>query len=214
MQEKNLRERRTLPVAELRVAGEGEEAKLVGYAAVFDSLSEDLGGFREKIEPGAFADTIEADDIRALWNHDSSLVMGRRANGTLSLEEDERGLKVEITPPETQWARDAMESVRRGDVTQMSFGFYTLSDRWEVKDGEDIRTLERVELIEVSPVTFPAYPDTAIALRSREAWRESEDQPNPPVADAAGEQETTAPTRRLGVLKRRLELKIKQMKAR
>ena len=207
---RNEKEIRHLPVTELRVAGDGDAKKLIGYAAIFDVLSEDLGGFREKIEPGAFKESIEAGDIRALWNHDSSLVLGRTANGTLSLKEDERGLWVEILPPATQWARDAMETVRRGDVSQMSFGFLVLDDRWEKVDGEDIRTLERVELIEVSPVTFPAYQDTEVALRSLEKWRESEGQPDPLVADAAGEPDESVPTHRARLRRaRRLRLQSK-----
>jgi uncharacterized protein len=162
-------ERRKLPISELRVEQKDDSRKIVGYAAVFNSLSEDLGGFREKIAPGAFKRSLEnGADVRALLNHDSNYVLGRNKSGTLFLSEDERGLKIEITPPDTQWARDLMVSMERGDIDQMSFGFYTISDDWETKDGENIRTLKEVELFDVSVVTYPAYTATSANVRSAE----------------------------------------------
>lgn len=160
-------ERRYMPAAELRMAGE-ESPVIRGYAAVFNELSEDLGGFREIIAPGAFRGAGERD-VRALWNHDANHVIGRSTAGTLRLSEDERGLLVEIDPPES--AGWMVESIRRGDVSQMSFGFRTLRDDWDYQDGGVIRTLELLELIEVSPVAFPAYPQTEAALRSLDAFR-------------------------------------------
>lgn len=158
---------RSFDVTELRVADDGAGGQvLTGHAAVFNQLSVDLGGFREKIEPGAFADSLLADDIRALWNHDSNLVLGRNRAGTLQLAEDERGLAVKITPPPAQWARDAMVTIGRGDVSQMSFMFDTITDSWQIVEGENIRTLHKVRAWEVSPVTFPAYPQTEIGLRA------------------------------------------------
>jgi len=147
---------------------DGEPVRIVGYAAVFNQMSGDLGGFREVVAPGAFADSL-ADDVRALWNHDSKFILGRTTNGTLALEEDEHGLLVVIIPPDTQWARDLTVSIRRGDVTQMSFGFRVPEggDTWETReDGTLLRTLRRVELIDVSPVTFPAYIQTSVAVRN------------------------------------------------
>lgn len=157
-------------VAELRA--DGDDGKIRGYAAVFNSLSEDLGGFREQIAPGAFSETL-SDDVRALWNHDANFVLGRTTSGTLSLREDNHGLAIEIDPPDTQQARDLLVSIRRGDVSQMSFGFYTKDDGWEKRDGENIRTLRKVELLDVSPVTYPAYQDTAVAVRSLDTWSEA-----------------------------------------
>lgn len=153
-------------------AGEGDDAvpTLVGYAALFGELSEDLGGFREQIASGAFAKSI-GGDVRALFNHDANLVLGRTKSKTLSLSEDQRGLRIEITPPNTSIANDLMESVRRGDVDQMSFGFRTVKDSWDEVDGEIIRTLVDVRLFDVSPVTFPAYAKTDVAVRSMDAWK-------------------------------------------
>jgi len=165
-------ERRNFSVTELRaITDEKGLRRIAGYAAVFNSLSEDLGGFREKIDPGAFKKTIGTDDVRALWNHNDDYVLGRNRSGTLSLSEDAHGLKIDILPPDVQWARDLMVSIERGDVDKMSFGFRTISDRWEMKDSEEIRTLEEVKLYDVSPVTFPAYPDTTVALRSLDEFR-------------------------------------------
>lgn len=162
-----MREIRSFDVSELRVVTEdGGGQTLKGHAAVFDQLSLDLGGFREKIAPGAFAGTIQADDIRALWNHDTNQVLGRNRAGTLQLFEDERGLGVRIQPPDTQWARDRMVTIGRGDVSQMSFMFDTITDSWQIVEGENIRTLHAVKLWEVSPVTFPAYPQTDIGVRT------------------------------------------------
>lgn len=159
-------ERRAFTVTELRVADtEGNPAKITGYAAVFNSLSVDLGGFVERIRPGAFAKTIKSADVRALWNHDPNYVLGRTKSGTLKLEEDSKGLKIEIEPPDTQWAKDLVTSIKRGDVDQMSFGFRAITDEWTKDGGKQIRELIEVELFDVSPVTYPAYPKTKVAAR-------------------------------------------------
>lgn len=169
-------ERRQYEASEIRAENGDGDATLVGHAAVFDTLSLEMWGFREKIAPGAFADTIGKDDIRALWNHEPSMVLGRVAAGTLDVAEDKRGLAVRIKPPDTQAGRDAVTSISRGDVSQMSFGFRVLEDSWET-DADDpsllIRTVEKVQLWEVSPVTFPAYPDTDIGKRDVEGALES-----------------------------------------
>lgn len=159
----------------LEARAEGGLPVLRGYAAVFNQISEDLGGFREQVAPGAFAETIQQDDIRALWNHNDDLVLGRNRSGTLRLREDSRGLAIEVDLPDTSWARDVAELVRRGDVSGMSFGFRTIEDSWERTAGGELRTLRKVRLFDVSPVTFPAYPQTDVALRSLEAWRQSQD---------------------------------------
>jgi HK97 family phage prohead protease len=164
-------ERRAI-AAEFRVEGD-EKPKIVGYAAKFNTLSEEMGGFREKIAPGAFKDALRVSDVRALFNHDPNIVLGRNKAGTLELIEDEIGLRYEITPPDTQTAKDILESIKRGDVTQSSFAFTMLPGgiaQWEDKpDGSSIRTIIKVaELFDVSPVTYPAYPDTESGIRSAE----------------------------------------------
>lgn len=169
------REVRTFDVCEFRIERrDGEAPRIVGHAAVFNQLSEDLGGFREQIAPGAFSAAIKEDDIRALFNHNPDHVLGRNRAGTLSLREDDKGLAIEIVPPDTQMARDLMISMDRGDITQMSFGFRVRPNgyNWaEDNDGVVIRTLTAVRLFDVSPVTYPAYPQTDVAVRSLEQWR-------------------------------------------
>jgi HK97 family phage prohead protease len=162
-------ERRTIAVpVEFRAAKGDEPAKLVGYAAVFNSKSQDLGGFREQIAPGAFRNSIKDRNIevKALFNHDPNLVLGSTSGGTLRLAEDETGLRCEIEPPNTTAGRDVMTLVERGDINKMSFGFMTNDDTFEVVDGEVVRTLLDVDVFDVSPVTYPAYQDTAVAVRS------------------------------------------------
>lgn len=165
-----LMERRAWPVV-VEVRGDsaaGDSPVIEGYAAVFNELSLDLGGFRERIAPGAFARSLEdGADVRALWDHDSKYVLGRARAGTLALGEDERGLSVAIRPPGTGWARDLVESMRRGDVDQMSFGFYVREDEWRDEDGVMVRVLRDVDLFDVSVVTFPAYVQTSAEARKR-----------------------------------------------
>lgn len=150
---------------------EGKGRRLVGHAAVFDSPSELIGGmFREYVKPGAFAETLGAD-VRALINHNPSLILGRNKAGTLALREDAKGLAIEVDLPDTTYARDLAVSIQRGDVTQMSFAFETLDDTWRMEDGVPTRDLVKVRLSDVSAVTYPAYPDTAVAVRSCEKWK-------------------------------------------
>ena len=165
-----IREQRCAGLTELRVEPQedGGLPVIEGHAAVFDSLSQDLGflfPFKERISKGAFKDSVAADDIRALWNHDANYVLGRNRAGTLELKETVKGLLVRIHPPDTTWARDLTESIKRGDVSQMSFGFIVEKESWAVEDGQDIRTLEQVKLFDVSPVTFPAYLETDVGVR-------------------------------------------------
>ena len=146
---------------------EGESPKLVGHAALFDVLSEDLGGFKEKIRKGAFANSIKVDDIRALFNHDSNYVLGRNTSGSLILAEDDLGLAIEIDPPDTQFAKDLMTLIGRGDISGMSFGFIVNVDEWDSTDKDNvIRTLIDISLWDVSPVTYPVYPTTDIGIKS------------------------------------------------
>ena len=158
-----------LSVSEIRMDSQedGSEPKIVGYAAKFNSLSHDLGGFREKIEPGAFSRALsEGQDVRALVDHDPGKIIGRSTSGTLRMLEDDHGLRVEIDPANTTAGRDIMESITRGDVTGMSFGFTVKDEDWQIVDGENIRTLRDMDLFDVSVVTFPAYASTEVALRS------------------------------------------------
>ena len=160
-------ERRTFPLIEIRAEqGDDKSLRISGHAAVFNKRSEPIFGFREIVLPGAFKKTIKDADVRALWNHDPNFVLGRNKSGTLRLKEDDVGLRTDIDLPDTQFARDLYTSIKRGDVDQMSFGFRTVTDKWRTQDKETIRELAEVELFDVSPVTFPAYPQTDIAARS------------------------------------------------
>lgn len=160
--------RRLLQVKELRIASEGEKRTIVGYAAVYDQLSEDLGGFVEMIRKGAFTESLAQDDIRCLWNHDANHVLGRNKAGTLRLSEDLRGLRIECDLPDTQAGRDVAIGIERGDIAHMSFGFETIERRWTFRKPPeaDLRELMKVRLFDVSPVTFPAYPQTEVGMRA------------------------------------------------
>jgi len=152
---------------DIEIRAEGEKKTLRGYAAIFDKLSSPLMGFREKIRAGAFKESINKENIRALWNHNTDLVLGSTKNNTLRLEEDTRGLKFEIDLPDTQWGRDAAVSVSRGDVDGMSFAFNVKKQEWDESDIKNVvRTLVDVDLHEISPTAFPAYPQTKVTARS------------------------------------------------
>jgi len=159
---------------------------IVGYAAVFD-IPADIGWFTEVVSPGAFAKAILRDDVRALINHDRGQVLGRNKAQTLRLSEDARGLRCEIDVPDTQFARDLMVSMDRGDITQMSFGFDAIVETWDESGDKPLRTLVEVGLFDVSVVTYPAYEDTeaeASGKRSLEQWRATH-APTPDTPSAA-----------------------------
>ena len=164
---KNDIERRCLN--EIRMTDEGEGRTIVGYASVFNTPTDIGGMFREQIAPGAFADAIGRDDVRALIDHDPSKVLGRNTAGTLRMSEDKKGLRVEIDMPDTQQARDLQVSMARGDIDQMSFGFQALRQEWDRTDDVPLRTIQEATLFDVSVVTFPAYPEAKAGLRSLQA---------------------------------------------
>lgn len=152
-------------MVEVRAGADGKR-KILQRAVPFGELSVDLGGFREVIVAGAFD---IAGDIRALWQHKSEMVLGRTTAGTLALRAEEDGIYAESDPPDTTWARDAVTSIERGDVTGSSFGFFADEDEWVLTEREVIRRVIRGRLVEVSPVTFPAYPYASSQVRERAA---------------------------------------------
>ena len=157
---------------ELKAAVEGRTVE--GYASVFNSMSEDLGGFREIILPNAFSDVLD-NDVRALYNHDSNYLLARTTSGTLELKEDDKGLYYRFEMPNTSYGNDMLELFRRGDLSQSSFGFTVEKDSWRMEDGQHVRYIERVgSLFDVSPVVFPAYSQASSGLRSAEPNGESE----------------------------------------
>lgn len=151
-------------------AAEGDAVKLIGYASVFNVEATIAGFFREKIAPGAFTTAIKEDDVRGLFNHDPNFVLGRNTAGTLALSEDESGLRYEADPPDTQWARDLMVSVKRGDVNQSSFGFQVVREEWTNPENRaelPLRTILEARLFDVSVVTYPAYEETSAEARTK-----------------------------------------------
>ena len=163
-------------VQELRAEGDGKSMSLSGYAATFGQESNDLGGFKEQLMPGCFSRALrEGQDVRCLRNHDPNFVLGRTKNGTLQLKEDSRGLHFRCElDPENPEHRAVHSSVKRGDTDSMSFAFIQRSQDWadaKAADGSSyaLRTLHDVDLRDVSPVTYPAYNNTAVQARSLEA---------------------------------------------
>lgn len=161
--------------AEFEFRQNGDSPVLVGHAAVFNRLSEELGPswdrFKEQVAPGAFAQSLEENDVRALAYHDHRKILGRQSAGTLRLQEDDVGLRVEIDLPDTSVGRDLAVLVKRRDIREMSFGFRAQVQEWDDSGDMPIRTLKKVDLREVSAVLFPAYRDTSIALRFLDEWR-------------------------------------------
>ena len=156
-----------LEAGEFRFA-EGEKRTLEGYAAVFGAVA-NLGQFDEIIEPGAFTRSLAGGaDVRALIDHDPGRIIGRTKSGTLTLEENDHGLWATVELPETREANDLATLVDRGDLDGMSFGFRTVKDRWETREGRNVRYLEDVDIFDISIVSFPAYDATEVALRSLE----------------------------------------------
>lgn len=159
---------RVVPMDELRAEENEGKRILSGYATVFDRETVIGNWFREVIRAGAFSKTITEFDQAALWNHDSGKPLARRSQGTLTLVEDEKGLRFTMEIGDQSWARDAFESIKRGDVQGMSFGFQIIKARWTMNQDEtkpeelDLREVLEVKLYEISPVTFPQYEGTSV----------------------------------------------------
>jgi uncharacterized protein len=167
------------PKHELRVASQPQRFEvrknadgsrsIAGYAAVFNGLSQDLGGFKEKISPGAFKESLSDNpDVLIYFGHDHNQILGRVSSGTLTIAEDAKGLKFRCVLPNTSTANDLIELMERGDISSMSFGFYVPDggDDWSEVNGQIVRTLNNVVLLEVSVVGQPAYTQASVSLRS------------------------------------------------
>ena len=164
---KPIDEKRTIAYSNLEVRAEGDGNTLIGYAAIFDSPSEPMP-FTEYVKRGAFSKTInDGADVRLLIDHEG-VPLARSKSGTLALEEDERGLRVEAElDPSNPDASRIISAMKRGDLSQMSFAFRTIKDNWS--DDRSVRELREVQLFDVSVVTFPAYEETVAELRSAQA---------------------------------------------
>lgn len=149
------------------VRADSDSPVIAGHAAVFNKLSQNLGGFVEQVAPGAFAKTLQEADVRALFNHEPNLVLGRNKSGTLRMAEDNIGLFYELDVPDTTVGRDLVYLMRRGDISQSSFAFRVIEDEWGLTEQEfPLRTLREVALYDVSPVTYPAYLDADSGLKN------------------------------------------------
>ena len=163
------RELLTTDPLEIREEDDGKRT-LSGYAVKWEMKSQPMGWFRrfkEQFKRGAFADSLTKDDQRYLWSHDISKVLGRTKNGTLRLYEDNIGLRFELDLPNTTLGNDTYESIKRGDVDGVSFGFRMKKEEWDESDPDNVlRTISQADLLEISAVAFPAYPDSEVQARS------------------------------------------------
>ena len=159
--------RNTVEPFEIR-SNEQDGLTAVGYGAVFGKLSQNLGGFVEQIDSRAFNKSLgDGEDVRALFNHDPNMLLGRVGAGTLRMGADSHGLRYEIDLPDTPTGIEVAKLLERGDLSGSSFGFRAISDSWgQTEEGYPLRTLESLSVRDVGPVTFPAYPDSDAALRS------------------------------------------------
>ena len=168
------REFRTFKVQVRKKGDQAQASQVEGHAAVFNSLSVDFGGWRERIMPGAFSRAIkEKQDVFALINHDESLILGRTRSGTLTLSEDKEGLAFDCRLPATSYASDLSVIMDRGDIDQCSFGFVPVKTTWSEEPDPDnakeqiiVRQIEDCDLFDVSVVTYPAYPQTDANTRA------------------------------------------------
>ena len=169
-----IEKRTTAADFELRNTDGPNPGTVVGYAAVFNKLSHDLGGFREQISPFAFTDASMGGDIMALYNHDSSQVLGRARSGTLRVAPDTAGLHFELDLSTSSYAVDLWKGLMRNDITGASFGFTIAKDDWaQDAAGMPVRTINEVaQLFEVSITAMPAYPDTSVAVASMRSFQQ------------------------------------------
>ncbi|MGM9923343.1 MAG: HK97 family phage prohead protease [Bacillus sp. (in: firmicutes)] len=178
-----LTEKRELPQStiELRETEDGQRT-ITGYAVKWEMKSHTMGyftRFREQFKKGAFAESLNKEDQRALWSHDTSQVLGRTKNGTLRLYEDDIGLRFELDLPNTTLGKDAYETIKRGDVDGVSFGFRMKKEEWDEADLDNVtRTITQADLFEISPVGFPAYPDSQVSARSDDPYKVYQEEKN------------------------------------
>ncbi|SUT94576.1 prohead protease (GP4) [[Actinobacillus] rossii] len=146
-----------------------DDQKLTGYVVKWNSPSEVLFcDFIEQFSPNAFTETLkENKDVRALFEHDFSKLLGRTSSGTLKLEQDKIGLRFELTPPDTSLGRDLLVSVARGDISGMSFGFLPLEETWDFEQEPALRQIQKAELFEITVTSIPAYPESSVELSKR-----------------------------------------------
>ena len=168
---------RTFTIENLELRAEDDENVVVGYGSVFNSLSNELGGFREIIAPGAFDGRLE-DDVRFLFNHDPNMLLARSTNGTLKMSIDEVGLRYEAAIPDTSVGRDIITLLKNNTLSENSFAFVVEDDSWEVKEGMNVRTINKVSMLaDISLVSYPAYSDAkTVALRSMEVWQKEQEE--------------------------------------
>lgn len=164
---------------EIREDDEGNRT-LSGYAVKWELKSQVLGmffKFREQVKKGAFLESLNNDDQRFLWSHDTAKVLGRTKNNTLRLKEDDTGLRFELELPNTTLGNDTYETIKRGDVDGVSFGFRVEDDEVEEPDDDlPLRTVKKAKLLEVSAVAFPAYPDSAVSARGYDRMKQYDDE--------------------------------------
>lgn len=159
---------------EIRESEDGKRM-LAGYAVKWGMRSHKMGwrSFREQFSKGAFTESLTNDNQLALWAHDTTKVLGNTKSGTLRLYEDDVGLRFELDLGNTTLANDAYETIKRGDIDGVSFGFRMIKQEWDENDQENIvRTIHKAKLMEISPVAFPAYPDSQVSARSNDPYKE------------------------------------------
>ena len=195
------KEIRTLAL-DVEAREENNTKTISGYGAVFNSPSNDLGGFIEYIAEGAFEGRTD-DDVRFLLNHDANHIFGRTTAGTLRLTVDEKGLRYEVDLPDTQSANELYTSIKRGDISQSSFAFQVEDDEWEKRDGQIYRTIKKVSrLFDVSSVVYAAYNDApTFALRSLEKFKEELKEKEAPKVEEPKEEEKSTRLRDLNAKK-------------
>jgi uncharacterized protein len=155
---------------DLRASSDGK-LTIKGRPAVYNSLSKNLGGFREVLMPGCFDESLNDPEIYATFNHNDSAIIGRVSAGTLQVASDKIGLTMQCFLPNNTVGRDLHESIRRGDINKMSFGMYVQDDAWDMGTDErgqryDRRSVKKARIFEVSCVTTPAYDASSVSARS------------------------------------------------
>jgi len=176
----DLERRVAVTTVEYRAGDDDNGPEIVGEAAVFNQWSGDLGGFKERIAPEAFKDVLKRSDTRALFNHDSNMLLGRQSAGTLELTETKSALEFRVKLGNTTVANDVKEHIDRGDIQGNSFSFRVEADEWDKIDSDlPERTITKVgDLIDVGPVTFPAYEATTVSTRSLDEARKEAEPPD------------------------------------